>query len=361
MRLVGAILLFLMPVSLHSETSRLYIGAYTDGSETEGISTATFDSESGKLSEITLATSAKNPSYLAMSPDGQYLYAACEAGGGAVAAYAVGEGGLLTALNEQPSGGGGACYVSVHPSGSPVLVANYGGGSIAAFPVESDGSLGERSGFAQFGGSGPNPQRQKEPHAHSIYPIGDYAVACDLGTDEVRRFKIEEDSLVAAEPPSANVPPRGGPRHLAVRHGGKQAYVANEMGLSVSIFDVDPDTAEFTLRETVPTHPGEKDGLKLAAIKLHPSGGWLAVSSRGDDVIIIFRVTEEGGLEEVSRTAAGVKTPRDFSFDPSGRWLITAGQDDDRLAVFSFDTETGELEASDEKATSPKPVCLVFE
>ncbi len=350
-----------MPVSAHSESFRLFIGAYTDGTASQGIQTATFDAGSGVISEVTLAASAENPSYLALSPGGRFLYAAVEADGGVVASYEVGDGGVLALLNERPSGGGGACYVSVHSSGSPVLVANYGGGSISAFPVEGDGSLGERSGFVQFEGSGPNPKRQERPHAHSIYPIGDHVLACDLGTDEVRRFRIEDGALVATEPASAAVPPGGGPRHLAFGSDQRHAYVANEMGLSVSIFDVDPETAELTLRETIPTHAGEDAELSLAAIKTHPSGEWLAVSSRGDDLIIIFRVLDDGGLEEAGRVSAGVKTPRDFAFDPTGRWLIAAGQGDDRLAVFSFDPGTGQLAATGETATTPKPVCIVFE
>jgi 6-phosphogluconolactonase len=361
MRSLIAAILVSMSFSAYSQSSRFFLGAYTDGSATQGIQTANFDPESGTISKVSLAAPAKNPSYLALSPDRQFLYAACEADGGSVAAFAVGDNGALTPLNEQSSGGGGACYVSVHPSGSPVLVANYGGGSISAFPVEADGSLGERSGFVQFEGSGPNPGRQKGPHAHSIYPIGDHVVACDLGTDEVRRFRLVDGAFVATEPAAAKVPPGGGPRHLAFGPGGRQAYVANEMGLSVSIFDVDPETAEFTLRDTVPIHPDEQDGLSLAAIKTHPSGKWIAVSSRGEDRIIVFRITDDGGLEEVSRAEAGVKTPRDFSFDPSGRWLIAAGQDDDRLAVLAFDPETGALKATGETATTPKPVCVVFE
>jgi 6-phosphogluconolactonase len=160
----------------------VYFGTYT-GAQSKGIYRSTLDGASGHLSTPELVAETKNPSFLALSPDGRYLYAALEAGGGAVGAWAIGADGKLTALNQQSSGGDGACHVWVDATGKNVLVANYGGGSIASFPVRADGSLGERSAFMQHTGSGPNARRQEKPHAHSVYtdPTNTFVYACDLG------------------------------------------------------------------------------------------------------------------------------------------------------------------------------------
>ncbi len=353
--------LLIIVQSAQASPERFYLGTYTRESASDGIYTATFDSETGEIDGLELAAEANNPNYLALSPDGKTLYAVGESDGPAVMAFSVSDEGKLTALNSQPSGGGGACFVSVHPSGSPVFVANYGTGTLSAFPIEADGTLGEQLGSVQLEGSGPNAKRQKQPHAHSIYPMGDFVVACDLGTDDVPVFRLEDGELVPADGEFAKVPAGGGPRHLAFSRDGKTAYVANEMGLSVTIFDVDTANGKLTARETVPTHGEADSALTLAAIKTDPTGKWVTVSSRGDDVFVVFRVTESGGLEEIQRVSAAVEAPRDFSYDPSGKWLLSAGQNDHRVVVFSVDPENGKLTATDETVSVGKPVCVVFE
>jgi 6-phosphogluconolactonase (cycloisomerase 2 family) len=112
---------------------------------------------------------ATNPSYLALSPAG-VLYAAMESRGGAIGAFAV-EGDALRPLGERPTGGRGTCHVSVHPSGQFVLSADYASGTIAVHSIEPDGSLGQRTDLVQHEGSGPDPDRQRSPHAHMIVRI----------------------------------------------------------------------------------------------------------------------------------------------------------------------------------------------
>ncbi len=359
MRLASLALVLAMTHLATAESSRFFIGTYTGEEGSRGIYTATLDLDTGAISPPELAGEAENPSYLALSPDGGTLYAASESGESVVAAFTVGEDGQLTRLNEQPTGGKGACFVSVHPSGKWVFAADYGSGSIAAFPVNADGSLSDRSGFAQFEGSGPNVKRQKSPHAHSIYSIGDIVVACDLGTDHIWRFRLTDDGELVAEDP-ATVPPGSGPRHLALSPDGTSAVVANEMGLSLSTFDVNPATGQFTPGATIPTHEAPDEKISLAAVKFHPTGKFLTVSSRGDHELITYRQKEDGALEIIESIPAGVTVPRDFAYDPSGRWLVAAGQNDNTLAVFAVDPSTGQLSPTDHTANVAKPVCVVF-
>ncbi len=359
MRFLPVALFLTMTQLASADSTRFFIGTYTGEGASRGIYTATLDLDSGTISPPELAGEATNPSYLALSPDGQTLYAASESGESVIAAFTVGEDGQLTPLNDQPTGGQGACFVSVHPTGKWVFAANYGTGSVAAFPVGGDGSLGDRTGFAQFEGTGPNPKRQKSPHGHSIYPIGDAVVACDLGTDHVWRFRLTAGGELVAEEP-ATVPPGSGPRHLAFSSDGDWAVVANELGLSISTFDVDPATGAFTPRETIPTHSAPTEKISLAAIKFAPSGGAFTVSSRGDNELITYRRAPDGDVQKIGTVPARVAGPRDFAYDPSGRWLIAAGQNDDTLAVFAVDPTSGKLTATESTAAISKPVCVVF-
>lgn len=343
-----------------------YLGTYTRPGKSQGIYSGTLDTATGRLGPVTLAAEAKSPSFLALSPDGRFLYAAMESGGGSVGAFAVGADGKLGALGERPSGGAGACHVWVDATGRTVLVANYGGGSIAAFPVKADGSLGERTAFVQFQGSGPNARRQEKPHGHAIYTdaANRFVYACDLGTDKVWIFKFDpaKSALAPAEPAFASVPPGGGPRHLAFHPSGKFAYVNNEMTMTVTAFARDAATGALKELHTVGTLPegARTEGASTAEIFCHPGGKWLYVSNRGHDSIATYAIGADGRLTWIEAAPAGVKVPRGFGIDPTGQWMIVGGQDDDRIAVLKLDAATGRLSATEQSAAVGSPVCVVF-
>lgn len=355
----------LMTASALAADATFYLGTYTKSGKSKGIYVGKLNTETGKLGALELAGEAKSPSFVALSPNGKFLYAALEDGGGSVGAYAVGAEGKLTALNSMPCGDG-TCHVWVDATGKHVLGANYGGGSIAVFQTKPDGSLAERSAFVQFEGSGPNPTRQKKPAGHSIYTdaANRFVYSCDLGTDNVWIFKLdaEKGALSPASPPSGKVPPGAGPRHFALHPGGKFAYVNNEMALSVTAFARDPESGALTALQTLPTMPAnaERKGASTAEIFVHPIGKWLYVSNRGHDTIAVYAIGADGKLTAVENAPAQVKVPRGFGIDPTGKWLITAGQNDDRIAVLKIDPTTGKLSATDQSAEVGSPVCVLF-
>lgn len=341
----------------------VYFGTYT-GAQSKGIYRSTLDGASGQLSTPELVAETKNPSFLAISPNGRYLYASLEVGRGTVGSWAIGTDGKLTALNQQSSGGDGACHVWVDATGKNVLVANYGGGSIASLPVREDGSLGERSAFMQHTGSGPNPKRQEKPHAHSVYtdPSNTFVYSCDLGTDEIKiyRFDASAGTLTPADPPSAKVPPGGGPRHLDFHRDGF-VFVNNEMEMSVTAFKRDATTGALTEIHTVPTLPEgvSKEGTSTAEIFVHPSGKWLYVSNRGHDSIVVYSVGTNGKLTLVEH-ASTPKEPRGFAISPDGKWLVVGGQKDNTVAVLQIDAATGKLKATGQTVEIGAPVSVLF-
>jgi 6-phosphogluconolactonase len=356
----------LMTVSSLASDATFYLGTYTKSGKSKGIYVGKLDTETGKLGAVELAGEAKSPSFVALSPNQKSLYASLEDGGGSVGAFAVGADGKLKALNIQPSGGAGACHVWVDTTGKNVLAANYGGGSIIVFQTKPDGSLGERTAFVQFEGSGPDKGRQAKPHGHSIYTdaTNKFVYSCDLGTDNVWIFKFdaEKGTLTPANPPSGKVPPGAGPRHFALSADGKHAYANNEMGLSVTAFSRDPATGSLTAMQTLPTLPegANPKGVSTAEIFIHPTGKWLYVSNRAHDTIAVYAIGADGRLTWIENAPAAVKVPRGFGIDPSGKWMVTAGQDDNRIAVLKIDPATGKLSATDQSAEVGSPVCVLF-
>jgi 6-phosphogluconolactonase len=357
-----ALMSFLLAGHAAAAVSTFYIGTYTDHLRSQGIYVGTLDTETGQLGALKLAVADKNPNFLALSPDHQFLFAAQDNN---VESFKVQPDGTLRLLNKQPSGAPDTCDVNVDRTGRAVFVASYGGGEVASFPVGKDGKIGPRASLVPFTGSGPDPKRQKKPFAHSIYadPTNTFVYACDLGTDSVWIFKLGPGAtLTPATPPVAKVPPGSGPRHLAFSADGRYVYVVNEMGVSTSVFSRDATTGALTLIETDSNlWPGDPtQGITAAEICLHPSGKWLYVSNRGKDTISTFAVRTDGGLKLIQNVPSPVKFPRSFALDPTGRWIIAAGQNDNRIALIKIDPATGQLMLTDVSAMVGSPVCVLF-
>jgi 6-phosphogluconolactonase len=363
-------LLLLAGICVEAEPARFYLGTYTDNSSSRGIYTGVVDTDTGKLGPLELAAPLKNPSFVALSSGGKFLYAVTETAAGSVTAFRVENDGHLTKLNDLPSGNGG-CHVSVDATGRNVFVANYNGGDLASFQVNPDGSLAKRTALISFTGSGPDHSRQEKPHLHSTYlDAGNRQFyACDLGTDSIWRFLLDPASgaLTPAEPASAKIPPGSGPRHLAFSPDGRFAYVNGEMALNVTAFTHDAKTGALTAIQTVPILPSEVSirGMGSAEIFCHPNGKWLYVSNRdvagrGRDSLTVFDIGADGKLTRRQNVPAGVKIPRGFDIDPTGQWLVVGGQSDNKITVFKISPATGELSATDQTAVVGAPVCVVF-
>lgn len=357
-------------VAMYCELPRVYFGTYTDKSS-KGIYVGTFDPAEGRLSAIELAAEAARPSFLAIHPRRPLLYGVGELADfqgrktGVVRAFAIEASGKLRLLNEQPSGGAGPCHVAVEPGGRCVLVANYGGGSVASLPIEEDGRLKSPASVIQHQGRGPNPRRQEGPHAHSINvdPTGRFALAPDLGCDKVFVYRLEAAAgrLVPHDPPAVALAPGAGPRHLAFHPNGQFAYVINELNSTVAALAYDGAAGRLQVLSSVSTLPSDFSGSNTTAdIHVHPSGKFLYGSNRGHDSIAIFAIAGDGTLRPLGHQSTRGKTPRNFALDPSGQYLLAANQDSDTVAVFRIDTPTGLLSPLGEPVAVPRPVCIRF-
>ncbi|HYO07353.1 MAG TPA: lactonase family protein [Tepidisphaeraceae bacterium] len=347
-----------------------YIGT-TGGrapNQIKGIYVCKFDPGTGELTPPELAVEARAPSFVELHPSGKFLYATREASGGmGTAAYAIDRAtGKLSPLNEQPSGGRGPCFVGLDATGKVLLVANYGSGHLASLPVGEDGRLGEPASIVQDQGSGPVTRRQEGPHAHSFAPdpSNRFALACDLGTDHVLVFKLDPATakVSANDPPFANVPPGGGPRHFAFHPGGKFVYVINELANTMTTFAWDGERGALSAVQTISTLPVDwTDGGSAAEVRVHPSGKFVYGSNRGHDSIAIFSIEPASGkLTPTGHVKTGGSWPRNFNLDPTGKWLIVANERTNDLVVFKIDQETGALEPTGERAAVPSPSCVRF-
>ena len=348
----------------------VYVGTYT-GKGSEGIYAYRFDPATGETNSLGLAAGTDNPSFLAVDPNGRFLYAVNELDTfhneptGAVSVFAIDrESGKLKLLQQVSSLGGGPAHVSLDRSARYLMVANYNGGSVAVFSIGKDGRLGRHTAFVQNAGSSVNPERQAGPHAHFIQATPDnrFAITADLGLDKllVHRFDAKTGSLTPGTPGFAAVDPGAGPRHVAFAPSGKFVYVVNELVSTVTVFAYKPGPGTLDRIQTIPTLPKNFAGKNTAAeIVVDGKGRFLYVSNRGHDSIAVFSIDPDSGtLKSPEWVPSGGKTPRNFAIDPTGKWLFSANQDSNSIRLLEIDQKSGRLKPSDRSLTVVSPVCV---
>ncbi|MDI9550045.1 MAG: lactonase family protein [Chloroflexota bacterium] len=355
----------------------VFAGAYTrrephvDG-KSKGIHVLRFDTALGELRPLFDIPGLDNPSYVALHPQGQFLYAVNEISdyqgkaAGAVSAYRVDPAaGSFELLNEQSTHGGSPSYITVDREGRHVLVSNYGGGSAAVLPVRSDGSLGSVSDLVHHQGSSVHLPRQDAPHPHSINldPEERYAFVPDLGIDKVMIYRYDGENgklLANNEQPWARVKSGAGPRHLAFHPRAGFAYVINELDSTISAYRRDSEKGTLTELQTVSTLPEGFQGRNTCAdIHVHPSGRFVYGSNRGHDSIAVFAFDEKSGhLSLREHVSTQGSCPRGFALDPSGRYLLAANQNSDTIVVFSIDAKSGAVRPTGVRAEASTPVCI---
>lgn len=358
----------------HAGKYLVYVGTYTEaGSSSKGIYAYSFEPDTATITPLGLAAETINPSFLAVHPNRRFLYAVNEVGNyksqktGAVSAFSIDHAtGKLTLLNQVASGGADPCYITLDKTGKYVLVANYTGGSIAAFPVLTDGRLGERSAFVQHVGHGTNPERQEGPHAHSIdlSPDDRFAIVDDLGLDQslVYKFDNTQGTLVANDSKVAQAAPGAGPRHFAFHPNGRFGYVVNEMQSTVTVFGYDAATGALQPLQTISALPkGFAKETTGSEIEVHPSGKFLYASNRGHDSIAVFSIDpDKGTLTLVEYASTKGSSPRNFAIDPTGTLIFAANEKSDNIVVFRINQKTGRLTPTGKVLEISQPVCVRF-
>jgi 6-phosphogluconolactonase len=358
-----------MPTSILAFEPVVFVSAFKSGDE-GAIYAYRFDSNNGQLQPLHQTKDVENPFFLVISPDGKFLYSidAKHFGGDEnefVASFAVqGHTGKLKKLNRQSARGTASCYLDIDATGKTVVVANYSTGSVAALPVQDDGSLDQASSFVQHSGSSVDPKRQKGPNAHSIVvsPDNRFALAADLGIDKILIYRLGSDSakLTANQTqPFVALPPGSGPRHLTFHPNGKRMYVINELKNTVTFFDYAADTGTLTQRQTIATLPTDFSGTSHTAdLKITPDGKFLYGTNRGHDSIAIFRIADDGHLSLVSIEPSLGKGPQNLLITPNGRWLLCANMPGNNVVVFAIDAHTGGLKAAGDPVSIPMPSCI---
>ena len=352
---------------------RLYVGTYSVR-DSKGIYVFAFDPEKGTVELQQTVDNVKSPSFLAIHPSGQYLYAVNEEDeqgedkSGSISAYAIDPlSGQLTFLNQQLTHGQAPCHVSIDRSGKLAFVSHYGSGSLAVLPISENGWLGDVSQLIKHTGKGVNTERQDAPHVHSAVVSGDNRLlyVSDLGTDKVHIYQIDAQQgtlTPAPATPYLGVSAGSGPRSIAVHPQDEWLYSIKEMSSTVARFrrDRQSDTVELVEDDVSflsETYSGERSG---GDIHLDARGQYLYVTNRGDNTLATFSVGDDGMLMHRDLQYTGGDQPRNFLIDEPSQYALIGHQESDLITIFKRDADSGKLTATGNQIPIPAPVCLLM-
>ena len=337
----------------------VHIGGYTaeSGGRAEGIVAVRRDPASGELTPLGTAAVTASPSFLVRHPVLPVLYAVNELPEGEVSAFQIAPDGDLSPLGVAPTGGAEPCHLAVAPDGRHLFVANYGGGSVAVFPLDAEGVPGERSDLVRHEGHGADPQRQDRAHCHMVSPdpAGGPLFAVDLGTDSVYRYDLDAASgRLLPRAPRVRTPAGTGPRHLARHPDGRRCWLVGELDGTVTGYDL---TVDGALHQRGRVDASERAGhVQPSEIAVGPDGRFLYVGNRGVGTVAVFAVTEE--LPElVAEVDTGGEWPRHLAL--TGEHLYVADERADMIRIFRVDPGTGVPTAVGEPVPLASPTCVL--
>lgn len=349
-----------------------------------GIHLFQINRKTGAMTPAGIHAMGTSPSCLAVNAAGSHLYSTNETDRvgkgkhGTVSAFAINkQDGKLTPLNTVSSGGAGPTYVSIHPSGRFLLIANYFGGSVSVLPILEDGRLGDATDVKNDSGKiGPTKATNAphgsfaisghdRTHAHMIQadPSGRFVLHVDLGLDKIYIWKFNDKTgtLTANNPPSISLPPGDGPRHFHFHPNGRWFYSIQEEGSTLVLFDYDAEAGKLSPRQTLSTLPAEFEGSNFCSeILVSDDGKFVYAGNRLHDSIGIFSVGPDGKLTYIGEEWTRGNYPRSFSFDPTGQFLYCCNQRADSVAVFQVDQKTGKLNFTNHYAAVGNPSHIVF-
>lgn len=338
--------------SCSAQKETLYVGTYTKGAS-EGIYKLDFNTKTGALENKQLAVKTQNPSFIAFSPNKNYIYAVGEGETSAITAFKVNEDETLEFLNKESSHGKGPCHVSVNEKGDRAVVSTYGGGTASVYTLNANGSLNKASQTFNHN------EENKKARAHSAQFYKDDLFVSDLGRNALYQYKITGDSYKLKSASIITMEGNPGPRHFSITKNGEFIYIINEYGASItSVKRTDSGFKQIDFDSTLDENYTGKN--KCADIHLSKDERFLYGSNRGENTIAVFkRNIKTGTIDRIQNMSVHGDWPRNFTLDPTGKFMLVANQNSENISVYGVNQDTGKLTFL-YTLDLPSPVCLLF-
>lgn len=332
---------------------KLLLGGYTRR-DNKGISSVLLNTEMKKLENVKREAVIESPTYLATVGDFVFSIAKEDEWAG-IALYENTADGLQEVATAMTQGVNPPCYVSFDTKRQLAFNANYHQGFFQVIKIDDEGL--DIVNDVQHDGSSVH-DNQQGPHVHYVQvdKKSEYLLVCDLGTDGVYVYDVDNDGGVELH--SRYATKAGfGPRHLVEHPTQPLIYIIGELSNEIDVCRY--ENGELTFVDRVSLLPeGYTEWSGAAAIRISNDGKFVYASNRGHDSITVFEVQENGTLKAIQWVATEGKTPRDFNFNQTQDFIICGHQDDDVLSLFERNKETGLLTLCDKTAVAHECVCV---
>lgn len=350
------------------KTYMVYVGSYASA-DAKGIFGLRLNPNTGAIRQVLEMPGGPNPSFLVLDAGRRNLYAVNEVSNfndsktGAVSTFAVSQQtGDLTLVSQHATQGTSPCYVSIDQENRYLFVANYGGGNVAVFPIQTTGEVGPAMDMNQHIGKGPH-KNQDSAHAHCILPDPGqrFWFAVDLGIDQVIAYTFNRATGQLSRGRRAFTTRAGaGPRILTFHPSGRFAYLICELNSTIYALAYNAYQGSFREIQLVTTlPPGYEEASYCAHVAVSPDGRFLYGSNRGHNSLVVYAIAPDTGeLSLVEHVSVQGDWPRHFTLDPTGQVLLVANQRSNNIAVFRVNQETGKLSFTGHTVQVPAPACL---
>jgi len=341
-------------------TEKILLGTYTRGNS-KGIYSIELNKDKKELENLKLEAKVGSPTYLDTSFKGDIVYSVVTGDeNGGVSSFRREENGSFTQLDTEISEGKAPCYVSFDEKRNFVYSANYHKGEVSVYSTNREGKL-ELTDTVVHSGSSVH-ENQEKPHAHylDLTPDEKFLISCDLGTDEVFTYEVNDDGKLS-EVTKLNVNPGTGPRHIAFHPNAKYAYLVGELSSEILVLEYNIHNGSFNHIQTISTLPDNYDSANSgAAIRVTKDGRHLYSSNRGHNSIASYKIQEDGQLEFIEIVPTKGKNPRDFNLDPNNEFVVVGHQHTDYLTLFERDEISGKLNLVQSNVPAPEVVGIKF-
>lgn len=370
--IIALITCFLFTPSSFSrnEKTLLFIGSYTDGQADKGIHIYDFNAQTGELTPLGTGKNLVNPSFLALSPNGKYLYACTKTKlpiSGTLSAFEIDSvNGEIHFLNEQSTGTRNPVHVDVDPLGDFIAVASYTDPGVSLFQANENGSLQPKKQLIEFVDKSINEDRQANAHLHSanFSPDGQYLFVPDLGGDKIRAFTLKKGSepgLLINDILTVQTKAGSGPRHMDFHPNGKYAYCVEELSGTLAAYTF--TDGKLQLIDRYFSYSKQYPDYGAADVHISPDGKFVYISNRlhNENTIAIFKIdAQNGSLRLVGHSSSYGERPRNFTIDPTGQFVLVANVSSNNVVVLKRDITTGLLKETGVEISVNNPSCLMM-
>ncbi|MDO5416046.1 MAG: lactonase family protein [Lachnospiraceae bacterium] len=321
-----------------------YVGSYSYTGKAKGITVYDVDVEKGVFNER-CEVEVDNSSYVIASHNGRNLYSIADEG---VVAFRILQNGSLSRLNSVKIKGMRGCHLATDADDRYIFVSGYHDGKATILKLNKDGSVGPIVDGVFHKGYGSVAERNFRPHVSCtrMTPDKKFIMVADLGIDQVRIYKFDEEKLVQVD--AIRCERESAPRHFRFSSDGRFMYLMYELKNVIDVFSYETGERAPKLEkiQTISTI-GDKQYSELTAacaMRLSPDNRYLYCTNAGDNTLSIYTRDEDTGLLELlSCLPISGDYPKDVAVFPDEKHVACVNHESGSITFFKVDYENGLL------------------